>query len=408
MQAVPDWWGMDARGFTVASDTHPYDRISEEDLIGQGSLKWTHFPGTLPAFVAEMDFPLAPAISEALAGSAQREQYGYLPEPLKRDMREATKDFLHANYQWEVPAESIYPTGDVLAAYEVVIRRLVTPGTPIIVPTPAYMPFLTLTAQLDHPVIQVPMLDLEGERPTLDLDTIGLHLQGEAELVVLCNPHNPLGIVHTEDELRALAAVVERYGGLVFSDEIHAPLVFGDKRHIPYATMSADAAAHSITATSASKAWNLPGLKCAQLIVTAEHHQKVLKPLEFTVTHSASTPGVLATTAAYRDGGDWLVELKDYLQGNLDMIGQFQKEHLPGANYRIPEGTYIAWLDARSVTLGDSPNAAEYFREHAKVSLTDGASCGEAGVGHVRLIAATPTPILEKILQRLSEHWVVA
>lgn len=391
----------------MSSPTHPYDQITEADLMAKGSLKWTHFPGTLPAFVAEMDFPLAPAISDALAEAARREQYGYLPEPVKRDMREATQDFLTRNYAWEVAPERIYPTGDVLAAYEVVIRRLVTPGAPIIVPTPAYMPFLTLTKQLDHPVIEVPMLDLDGPRPTLDLDTIGLHLQGDAELVVLCNPHNPLGLVHTEAELRALATVVESHGGLVFSDEIHAPLVFGDRRHIPYATIGADAAAHSVTATSASKAWNLPGLKCAQLIVTADHHQEILKPLEFTVSHSASTPGVLATTAAYRDGGDWLAKLKDYLQGNLDLIGQLQEEHLPGANYRVPEGTYIAWLDARSVRIGDQASPAEYFREHAKVSLTDGASCGEAGIGHVRLIAATPRPILNKILHQLSDHWAV-
>lgn len=387
--------------------THPYDHISEADLIAKGSLKWTHFPGTLPAFVAEMDFPLAPAISDALAEAAQREQYGYLPEPVKREMREATKDFFARSYQWDIPAERIYPTGDVLAAYEVVIRRLVTPDTPIIVPTPAYMPFLTLSEQLDHPVIEVPMLDLDSQRPTLDLDTIGAHLQGDAELVVLCNPHNPLGLVHTKAELRALANVVEAHGGLVFSDEIHAPLVFGDKKHIPYASIGDVAAAHSVTATSASKAWNLPGLKCAQLIVTADHHQEILKPLEFTVSHSASTPGVLATTAAYRDEGPWLTELKDYLRGNLEMIDQFQEEHLPGAHYRIPEGTYIAWLDARSVRIGDQENPAEYFREHAKVSLTDGASCGVAGIGHVRLIAATPRPILTKILQQLSDHWVV-
>lgn len=389
----------------MASETHPYDHISEADLIGKGSLKWTHFPGTLPAFVAEMDFPLAPAISDALAEATRLERYGYLPEPVKRDMQQASTDFLQDNYRWDVPAERIYPTGDVLAAYEVVVRRLVTPGSPIIVPTPAYMPFLTLTKQLDHPVIEVPMRDLDGERPTLDLDAIGRHLAGEAELVVLCNPHNPLGLVSTRAELRALADVVESHGDLVFSDEIHAPLVFGDREHIPYATIGVDAAAHSITATSASKAWNLPGLKCAQLIVTADRHQEVLKPLEFTVSHSASTPGVLATTAAYRDGGAWLAEVKDYLRGNLELVARLQEHYLPGAHYRTPEGTYIAWLDARSVDMGDAANPAEYFREHAKVSLTDGASCGEAGVGHVRLIAATPRPILEKIVHQLAEHW---
>lgn len=251
------------------------------------------------------------------------------------------------------------------------------------------------------------MLDLDGPRPRLDLEAIGQALAGPAELVVLCNPHNPLGIVHTRDELLALSHVVEAHSGLVFADEIHAPLVFGGAVHVPYASISDVAADHSVTATSASKAWNLPGLKCAQLIVSSDSHRETLEPYAFTISHGAATPGVLATIAAYQQGDAWLTMAKDYIEANLEAIAEFCDDHLPGAHYRKPQGTYITWLDARAVAIGQADSAAAYFRDHAGIALTDGASCGEAGVGHLRMIAATTSDILGQILQRLDAHWVL-
>lgn len=387
---------------------HRFDNWDVEKLTAMGSMKWTRFPQTLAGFVAEMDFPLDPAVRDALLEAIDNQRFGYLPEPVKHDMQQATREFLHSRYQWAPVAERIYPVGDVLAAYEVALRRLVSPGSPVIVPTPAYMPFLTLTEALGHPVIQVPMLHDDSGRPQLDLEAIDRELQGAAELVVLCNPHNPLGIVHEKAELLALADVVERRGGVVFADEIHAPLVWSGHTHVPYASVSEAANEHSVTATSASKAWNLPGLKCAQLIVTSDRFQQVIKPIEFTISHTAATPGILATTAAYRHGAPWLGEVTDYLEGSLGLVDQWVTEGLPHSSYRRPEGTYILWLDASRVDIGDADSPAEYFREKAGVSLTDGAMCGEAGVGHLRVIIATPRPILEQMFQRLAEHWTVS
>ena len=389
----------------MSTGDHRFDALTPEELVARGSMKWTRFPGTLPAWVAEMDFPVASVITEALAQSTRIEQFGYLPPGLKSDLQQTTAQFLQRYDGWSVAPERVYPTGDVLTAYEHVLNRLIPAGSPIVIPTPAYMPFLSLAKLFDHPVIEVPMLGLQDNRPQLDLAAIEAALEGEAELVVLCNPHNPLGVVHTEAELQELSEVVNRQGATVFADEIHAPLVFGGHRHIPYATISAEAAQHSITATSASKAWNLPGLKCAQMIITSDAHLEALEPFAMTITHSAANPGVVATIAAYREGGPWLDEAREYLEGNLDLIEQFCSDHLPGAHFRRPQGSYITWLDARAVDIGGSDSPAEFFRDTAQVALTDGASCGEAGVGHLRMIAATPRPILQSILERLDAHW---
>jgi len=383
---------------------HPWDDISADVLRARGSMKWTRFPETLPGFVAEMDFPLAPPIAQALHAAVDAPLLGYLPEPTKNEMKQATADFVSAYYGWDVPADQVFPTADVLSAYEVTLRAFVPEGSPVIVPTPAYMPFISLTEMLGHPVIQVPMVIVDG-RPTMDLERISAELSGGAGLVVLCNPHNPLGVVYSKAELLALASVVDAGGALVFSDEIHAPLTLFDHQHIPYASLNDTTASHTVTSTSASKAWNLPGLKAAQLIVSNNEHLEALKKIEFTVTHGASTLGVIASTAAYRDGGEWLAQAREYLEGSAREFAQLVEHTLPGCGFRQLEGTYIAWLDASALDIGDHPSPAHYFAKTAGVSVTDGALCGEAGEGHIRLILATPRPILREIVSRLAEHW---
>lgn len=382
---------------------HPWDDIGIETLRARGSMKWTRFPDTLPGFVAEMDFPLAQAIAEALHRAVDAPLLGYLPEPTKQEMKEATAEFLASRYGWEVDADHVFLTADVLSAYEVTLRAFATPGSTVIVPTPAYMPFLSLTEMLGHPVIQVPMVNIDG-RPSMDLERIAKELAAGAELVVLCNPHNPLGLVYSDRELLALADVVDQAGALVFSDEIHAPLTLFGHSHIPYASLNETTAAHTVTSTSASKAWNLPGLKAAQLVTSNPAHYEALKKIEFTVSHGASTLGVIATTAAFRDGSEWLNEAREYIEGSAREFADAVAA-LPGASFRQLEGTYIAWLDASNVDIGEHNSPAHFFAKEAGVSVTDGAMCGEAGVGHIRIILATPRPILREMVSRLSAHW---
>jgi len=384
--------------------SHRFDDITVESLIETGSMKWTRMPGHLAAFVAEMDFGTAPAVTRSLQNSTDTALWGYLPPAVAKDMSEATSEFLQSSYSWEVPSSRVYPTADVLSAYEVVLERFTRPGSPVILPTPAYMPFLTLTPLRGREIIQVPMIEGEGGRLEMDLEAIHTAFDRGAHLFILCNPHNPLGRVYSESELLALSRVIEDNGGLVFSDEIHAPITFGDHTHIPYASLNDTTAGHTLTATSASKAWNIPGLKCAQLIVSNDEHQASMKDIAFIVSHGAATPGVAANAAAYREGGEWLEDVLGYIEDNRTLLSELLATHLPEVTYREPEGTYIAWLDARGLPdIKGDHSWAQFFSEEAKVGLTDGALCGEAGVDHLRLMLSTPHHILEKIVVAMAE-----
>jgi cystathionine beta-lyase len=299
----------------------------------------------------------------------------------------------------------IRPLPDVVKGLEAAIQLFSEPGTPVILPTPAYMPFLLVPPRLGRQIIQVPMIPAEDGRLVLDLDGIDAAFKAGGQLLILCNPCNPVGRVYTRDELSALIEVVDRNGGRVFADEIHAPLVYPGGKHIPYAGISGQAAAHSVTATAASKGWNLPGLKCAQLILTSDADAATWAESGFMFEHGASTPGVRASTAAYRAGGGWLADVVGYLDGSRALLARLLAEQLPAIGYRPPEGTYLAWLDCRDLgrDLGIDDSPAEFFLAKARVLLTDGAACGDAGRGHVRLNFATPRPLLAEIVRRMAE-----
>jgi len=383
--------------------THRFDDITVDQLVAQGSMKWTRMPGHLAAFVAEMDFGTAPPVTEALEAVTASSLLGYLPPAATKEMSAATSEFVAERFGWEVAASRVYPTADVLSAYEVVLERFTTPGSPVILPTPAYMPFLTLTPLRGREVIEVPMTKNSDGRWDMDLEGIAAAFARGAELLILCNPHNPLGRVYTPAELLALAEVVDAHGGRVFSDEIHAPITFGDHRHVPYASLNETTAGHTLTAISASKAWNIPGLKCAQLIVSNDADQSVFGPSAFIVSHGAATPGVIANTAAYRHGGPWLADVLGYIDNNRKVLGELLAKHLPEIGYTPPEGTYIAWLDGTGLPdVAGGRSWAKFFSDEAKVGLTDGALCGTAGIGHMRLMLSTPTHILESIVKAMA------
>ncbi|MCR2784814.1 MULTISPECIES: aminotransferase class I/II-fold pyridoxal phosphate-dependent enzyme [unclassified Microbacterium] len=376
-----------------------YDALSESDLRAAGSVKWSTFPDTIGAFVAEMDFGLAPAINEALRGALDRGLTGYLPTQTATDMAEATAAWYAEAYGWAVPAERVRHVPDVIAAFELAIEKFTSPGSAVIVPTPAYMPFLFVPQLHGREVIEVPSIEIDG-RMTMDLDAIGRAFDDGAGMVVLCNPHNPLGTVFRRDELVALSEVVADKGGRVFSDEIHAPLVYRPATHIPYASVSDVAGSHTITAASASKAWNLAGLKCAQVILSNDADAATWETFGFWAGHGTSTLGVIANTAAYSAGAPWLENVRDYLDGNRRLLAELLAEHVPQARMTLPEGTYIALIDFRAYRLeGD---LGEWFREHAGVAMTDGAACGQAAIGHTRFVFALPRPLLREAVMRIA------
>ncbi len=377
---------------------HAFDSITADELRRRGSLKWSTFPGTIGAFVAEMDFGVAPEIERALHGAVTAADFGYLPARLSGAMSAATADWLQRSSGWTVDPGAISPVADVISALQVTIEHYSAPGAPVIVPTPAYMPFLTVPSTIGREVIEVPLTQFDG-RYAFDLEAIDRALAPRGGLFVLCNPYNPVGRVFDRDELVALSEIIERRGARVFSDEIHAPLIFGGHRHVSYASVSEAAAAHTVTATSASKAWNLAGLKCAQIVFSNAPDRELWEKVGMMASHGASNLGVIANTAAYTSGLHWLDDVVSYLDGNRRLLGELLAEHLPGVRYSMPEGTYIAWLDWREYEF--EPTAADYIREHARVSMTDGLMCGEAGRGFTRLIFATPRPVLTQAIEAM-------
>jgi cystathionine beta-lyase len=376
-----------------------FDEITRAELGRASSRKWSLHPGTIGAWVAEMDFGTAPAVTAALHEAVRANDLGYLAPATTRLMAEATAGWLHDDYGWTVPAENIHPVSDVMSAFEVSVRRYSPAGSGVIVPTPSYMPFLSFTPTLGREIVEVPGTTVDG-RWTHDLRGIEAAFRAGAGTLVLCNPHNPTGTALTRTELEAIAEVVERQGGRVFADEIHAPLRYGDTRHIPYASVSPAAARHTITATSASKAWNLPGLKTAQFITSNTADEEIYQRFGFAVVHGASTPGVLAATAAYTEGGPWLAEVIDYLDGNRQLLRDLLAELLPEVHYDLPEATYIAWLDCSR--LGIPGSIADFFRREAGVTLTDGSLCGSGYADHARLIFAMPRPVLEQAVRQMA------
>lgn len=378
-----------------------FDAITLETLRRVGGTKWSRFgPHALGAFVAEMDFGAAPVIADALHAMVDDGLFGYLPPRLGEELASATADFYASRYGWAIAPEQVHPLPDVIKGLEIAIEHFSRPGSPVVLPTPAYMPFLSVPPYLKREIIQVPMIDTDGHY-TFDLDALSAAFAAGGHVMVLCNPYNPLGRVFTRDELVAVSEVVQAGGGRVFSDEIHAPLVYPGHQHVPYASISDIAAGHTVTAASASKAWNLPGLKCAQLILTNDAdsaHWEAISPF---ASHGAAVPGVIANITAYRSGGPWLEQVLTYLDGSRTYLGELLAAHLPKVRYVAPEGTYLSWLDFRAYGLDDE--LADFFVERANVVMNNGLAFGPVGAGFVRFNFATPRPIIEQMVLAMAD-----
>ena len=377
-------------GVTFASDA---DSRTPDQLRAAGSVKWTMFPDRLGAFVAEADFGTAPAVTAALHRAIDGGRLGYPSPGDAQRMAEAFAGFAEAHHGWSVPVDRVRPLPDVFTAFRAAIELFTAPGDAVIVPTPAYMPFIGLPVTLGRRTVQVPLIEVDG-RLEHDLDGIDRAFDDGATLLLLCNPHNPTGRVLDADELTGIATVVDAHGGRVFADEIHAPLVYPDRAHLPYAALGPVAAGQAFTATSTSKAWNIPGLKAAQVILSNDADAERWRAVGEHYEKGASTLGMIGAAAAYTDGREWLAEAVHYLDGNRRLFAELVAERLPGVRFTPPEGTYLGWLDLRDTELSG--------REIPGLALTDGRACGAAGAGFVRVTLATPRPVLHAIVDHMA------
>lgn len=374
-----------------------WDALTPAALQERGSMKWTGFPGALGAWVAEMDFGTSPAVLAMLEQVVRRQDFGYLHPAAQEAVKDATAAFVAQRYGWPIDVGAVHVIPDVIEGVKLAIAEFSPPGSPIILPSPAYMPFFEVPGMVKRDLVEVPMAADHG-RYSFDLDALDRALGGGGTLI-LCNPYNPLGRVFTADELHAVARVVEANGARVVADEIHAPLVYQGYAHVPYASLSTAAAGHTITVLSPSKGWNLPGLKSAQLVTSNDRDAEIMAGLGMWPSHGASTPGVWASVAAYRDDTDWFDDVLAYLDGNRQYLADLLAGELPQVRYRPPEGTYLAWLDVRELGLG-SGDVAQRLRTTAGIAVVDGAACH--GQGFLRVNFGTGRGVLDQVVAGLA------
>ena len=370
------------------------DAQSEADLRARGSLKWSGTePGMIGAWVAEMDLPLAPAITAALHKAADQGLTGYLPAYLDAEVGRATA-LWQARYGWDIDPADVHPVASVVGGVADRHRPADRPDRAGGAAGAGLHAVPDGAGPVGAGADTVPMR-IVGDRYQLDLPAIAAALTPGA-LFVLTNPHNPTGRVFTVDELLALADVVDDAGATVFADEIHAPLVYPGHTHRPYAALSARTAAHTITGTSASKGWNIPGLGCGQLILSSDETRDRWARLNPVVWYGATPTGAVATVAAYTEGGEHLAAVLDYLRVGRDLFaGSDRRSPALGPGCSRCEGTYLGWLDLRESGCDPADVAAL-----TGVRGVDGRLCGTPGF--LRLNLAMPHHLLREMASRLA------
>jgi cystathionine beta-lyase len=369
--------------------------LSLENLRLRRSAKWRYFdPDVLPAFVAEMDFPLAAPVKIALAEAVELDDTGYgYPDAI--GLADAFAGFARARLGWEVDPAGVTAAPDVVNAITSLLRTLAKPGDRVVINTPVYHPFFAIIEELGLELAEVPLV--EGQ---LDVDGIDAEFRRGAVALILCSPHNPTGTLPTEAQLGALAAAAAQHGAWVLSDEIHSPLTLPGARHVPFLGVSEEAREHGIALVSASKAFNLAGLSCAQFVTASERAAAAVEELPFIAKHAGHF-GALATVAAYREGGPWLDDVIAVIDHNRALLAELLAEKLPEVGYTPPRAGYLTWLDLRALELGDDP--CEALLERGRVALNPGPTFGPQGKGFARLNIGTSPALVEEAVRRIGK-----
>lgn len=368
------------------------------ELRQRTSEKWREYPeGVLPLFVAETDFALAPEITKALERAVRVGDTGYIAS--RTPLATAYSAFAERRFGWAPDPAGMRSTADVSMGIVEILRRTIAPGERVIVNPPVYPPFFELVEEAGGVVERVPLRDT-GEAWQLDLDAIEAALASGAKAVLLCNPHNPTGTVHSATTLRALAEIAAAHGATVVSDEIHGPLAQPDAGYMPFLAAGDAAREVGYAVVSASKAFNLAGLKCALMVAASDRTRRVLREMPVEVEWRTGQFGLIAAVAAFTPESDaWLDALLRTLDENRRLLGALLAERLPGARYRMPDAGYLAWIDLTD--LGWGPNPARRILREAEVALHFGPAFGAEGAGHVRLNFGTSPEIITEAVARM-------
>lgn len=383
--------------------TYDFDELLERR--GTDSVKWDGVRDVwgrddlLPLWVADMDFRTPPFVMDALQRQLSGGVLGYT-RPCA-DWAPAIRDWLLRRHGWQVETGWISFVPGIVRAQALALLCFTRPGDRVAVMNPVYHPFFLVTQRLEREVVFSPLVLRDGHYH-IDYARLEQDLDG-CRVLILCNPHNPGGRVWTEDELRRVADICHRRGVMVLSDEIHADLTLPGYRHHPFATVSPQAAAISLTFMAPSKAFNMPGLASSYAIAVdpgiRRRFQTFLEAGEFGEGHMLAYVGC---AAAYREGEEWLGQLLAYLQGNIDLTEQFLKERIPVLGMIRPQASYLIFLDCRRLGLSQ-PELVNLFVDKARLALNDGTMFGRGGEGFMRLNVGCPRSVLRRALEQLEE-----
>ncbi|GAB1690631.1 MalY/PatB family protein [Krasilnikovia sp. M28-CT-15] len=368
------------------------------ELRGRRSAKWrTYPPDVLPLTVAEMDFGLAPPVAEVLREAVDSSDTGYAAPD--STVGTALAGFAARRWGWTVDPGAVTAVPDVGVGVVEVLRTLARPGDAVVVSPPVYPPFFDWVPEAGARTHEVPLArDADGGY-RLDLPALERAFATGPAAYVLCNPHNPVGRVHTPDELAALVRLARIHRVPIISDEIHAPLVLPGAAFTPLLSVPGAAEA-AVSVVSASKAFNLAGLKCAAVVTASPVTAGLVRRFPPDARWRTGHFGVLATVAAYTAGDRWLDRLLATLDARRAQLGKLLAERLPKVRWRPPEATYLAWLDCAALGEGDAPR--ELFLARGRIALEPGMRFGAPGAGHVRLNFGTSAEILDEATARMA------
>lgn len=367
------------------------------ELRKRKSTKWRQFPSdVLPLPVAEMDFPIALPIKDALRDMIDRSDTGYLgafPE-----MFDAFSNFAKLKWNWSPDVSQMRFATDVGVGTVEVIRTLINPGDKVILNSPVYDNMWRWVAEVKAELVDVPLTE-SGMNYAMDFESLERAYQSGAKVHILCNPHNPVGILYTRTELAQVAELAKKYGVYVVSDEIHAALTYQAENFVPFLAVSDSAREVGITVTSASKAFNLAGLKCAIIITGNEELRSKINAMPISVAFRASLFGAVAATAAFAQSQAWLNGTLKTLNENRELIKTIIDTKIPAIGYRIPDFGYLAWLDLKNLNLGEDPT--KRLLEQGKLAVNSGTLYSPKHPHHVRLNFGTSSEIISEAFDRI-------
>jgi cystathionine beta-lyase len=386
---------------------YDFDRII--DRRNTESVKWDILEETfgdkevIPMWVADMDFETAKPISDAIKKRAEHTIFGYSIKG--RGYYDAVINWMKKRHNWDVKKEWISYTPGIVPALSYIVRTFAQPGDEVIIQTPVYHPFYSTIKNNGYTIVKNPLLYKNGNYK-MNLEDLTKKITPRTRLLILCNPHNPVGRVWSKEELTELGQICIKNNILIVSDEIHFDLIYKGSQHTVFASISEEFAQNSIICTAPTKTFNMAGLQVSNVIIPNDRLGKMFKvTLENYAANEANAFASVALIAAYSEGEEWLVQLLEYLEGNLNFLMSFFEERIPKIKVIRPQGTYLVWLDCSALNM-TSQSLKEFFIMKSKVGFNDGIIFGEEGDQFQRINIACQRSILKEALERIERAYL--